>query len=276
MDFYFGTGYMQYLNDMPQQLVDKMTPSVENIPVFIALVISMTVGYMLYTYAGKVAKEQGVEPYPIWIHCYILSIDIIGTITFWYLAATHGFFWYFDLMGVALPIWIVMEVKSIKAGIQNERARNMEWGKLRQGGVTEKDALLFAFGIFFVSFCLNMWALSMLGGMSNAAIWIIYAWTNYVYTIWNWRFWEERAAETGMRAYNSLGLQVVVFLATFVSWCPGLSMFWAVSPFFHTPWFLLGGFGVSVIGIYNIYRCRKYPPFDADKLVLKDVSTYEN
>lgn len=255
------SGYMQYLNDIPQQLMDKMWPSVENIPVFFAWIVAYITGFLLYTYAGKVTKEQGVQPYPLWIHCYMFSIDLIGTVTYWYLAFTHGFYWYFIVQGIALPLWMFMEAKSIIAGIKNKDEREFEFGRYRKGGVSEKQAKMYCLGIFACGIVLNMWMLSLIGGMSNAAIWIIYPFTNYVYAIFTWRFWDDRAAQFGTKKHNAIGLQVVIVLTCLVSWCPGLSWYWSVSPYFHQPWYIICGIGCTLIAVYNLVKVRRLPDY---------------
>lgn len=274
IDAIFGGANMEYLADMPSQLQAAMTPSVENIPAFAAWILAYITGYLLYTYAGKVTKEQGVQPYPLWIHCYMFSIDLIGTITFWYLAATHDFFWYFCVQGVALPLWMLMEAKSIYEGVKNAEERGFEFGGLfKNRAVTEKGAWTYCIGIFAIGFFLNMYALAMLGGMENAAIWIIYPFTNYVYAIFTWRFWESRAAENGNRKHNSVGLQVVITVTCFVSWCPGISWYWVVSPYFHQLWYILPGLAITLFSAYNLYRCHKLPKYVPEPEALEEAET---
>ena len=261
-DFYWDNGYMQWLDDMPGQLANGMWFDLANIHIFIAWIIGYIVGYMLYTQAFKVGKEQGVVPYPMWLHCYMMSIDLIGTITFWYLAFTHDFYWFFCLQGIALPIWLWMEIKSIRAGLDNPDERNNEFGRLRPGGkISREDARFYCIGIFVCSFFLNMWAFSFAGGMENAVVWMIYPFTNYVYAIWCWRFWDTRAAENGNSKYNSVGLQWVITICCITSWVPGLSWWWNVSPFFHNPWFILVGIACTAVSVYNMMRVRKLPVY---------------
>ncbi len=266
-----GVGYMQFLNDIPAQMMEKMAFRTENIPVFFTWIVAYITGFLLYTYAGKVTKQQGVQPYPLWIHCYMFSIDVIGTATYWYLAATHHFFWYFCVQGIALPMWLFLEAQSIRAGIKNKDEREFEYGRYRKGGVSASKTKLYCLGIFLIGFFLNMWGLSLIGGMANAAIWVIYPFTNYVYAIFTWRFWDDRAAQFGNKKHNSIGLQVVIIATCIVSWCPGLSWYWAVSPFFHQPWYLLSGIACTAVAVYNLIQVRKLPDYvpeeDTEKVV---------
>ena len=260
----FTLGYLQYLFDMPQQFMDKMWFDVANIPVFIAWLIAWITGFLLYTYAGKVTKEQGVQPYPMWIHAYMFSIDTIGVITFAYLAITNSFYWFFVFQVIALSAWLYMEFQSIKNGLNDAEERDFEFGNLAAGGhISREQAKKYCIGIFFAGFAVNVYLLSMIGGFANMAIWIIYPWTNFVYVVFTWRFWHRRAAQFGNRKHNSIGLQVVILITTIVSWLPGISWYWVVSPFFHQPFYVLGGLGVTAVAVYNLWFCRQLPEYDA-------------
>lgn len=257
-----GAEYMMYLNDMPSQLVEAMSFRVENIHVFIAMAIAYITGFLLYIQANKVAAKQGVQPYPLWIHCYMMSIDSIGAITYGYLAFTHDFFWYFDFQCVALVGWLALEFMSIKKGLADAQERGFEFGNLMKGGITKKKATMYCVAIYVVGLFLNMYALALIGGIANAAIYIIYPFTNYVYAIFTWRFWDARSAEYGNRKYNALSLQIVITVTCFVSWCPGISWYWTVSPYFHQIWFILPGLVCTLVSCYNLYRCYKLPKYD--------------
>ncbi len=255
-------GYMQYLQNMPQQFMDRMWPCPENIDSFIAWIVALIPGYLIYTYAGRVAKEKHVSPYPLWIHCYMMSIDTIGVITFAYLAFTYNFYWFFCLQCVLLAIWLRMEFKSIQAGLNNRDELQQEFGALRKGSITRKEAIPYCIGIYVVGFMLNAWGMSLFGGFANMGIWIIYAFTNYVYAIFTWRFWDARAAQVGVRKYNSVGLAAVLVFTMFISWCPFISWYWVVSPFFHQPWFYLVGIAATAVAVYNLIRVRKLPDWN--------------
>jgi hypothetical protein len=113
--------YMDYLANMPQQIMDATAFVPENIKNFIALALCMTFGYLLYVWAVRLLIVEKVDPYPIWLHSWMITIDIIGTITFWKLAFTYDFFWLFLLFGIGLPIWVFMEAYCIYKGVKNAR-----------------------------------------------------------------------------------------------------------------------------------------------------------
>ena len=39
--------------------------------------------------------------------------------------------------------------------------------------------------------------------------------------------------------------------------------YWVVSPFFHQPFFVLGGLGVTAVAVYNLWFCKQLPEYDA-------------
>lgn len=248
--------YMNYLIDMPKQLINTMSFRMENFGTIFDFVLCMTLGYLLYTRSLKMILREGTDPYPVQLHTWMITIDSIGSVTFWLLAFKYDFFWMFVVMGIGLPIWVIMEAYSIYRAVKYNRAE--EFQGLSKETVTEKVAWKYVLGMIFISFFINMWALSMIGGMNNAAIFIVYPFTNYVFVFWTWRTWTKRGMlET--RLGNSMGLQWIIFIQVSVMWIPGLSWYTAVSPFFNEPWFYLAGIATSILALYNLISLGKLP-----------------
>ena len=57
--------YMHYLQHMPEQLIQHMTFSQQNIGTIISWVLCMSFGYLLYTQALKQIIREKVDPYPL-------------------------------------------------------------------------------------------------------------------------------------------------------------------------------------------------------------------
>lgn len=249
--------YMNYLQKMPEQIMSTMTFKVQNIGTIFAFVLCMTLGYLLYTHSLKMVSNEGIDPYPLQLHTWMITIDSIGSITFWLLAFKYHFFWVFVVMGIGLPIWVMMEAYSIYRAVKYNREE--EFKGLSKSTIDEKTAWLYASGMVLMSFFINMWVLSMIGGMSNAAIFIVYPFTNYVFVFWTWRTWTKRGVTTN-RVGNSMGLQWIIFLQVSVMWIPGLSWYTAVSPFFQETWFYLAGISTSLLAMYNLVSLSKLSP----------------
>ena len=110
----FTENYMDFLKDVPGQVMEVMAFQPGTlIPVhpeaLIAMLLCMTFGYLLYVQALRIMVREKVDPYPIWLHCWMISIDFTGSIMSWQCAIEHGFFWVFVLFGIGLPIWVCME-----------------------------------------------------------------------------------------------------------------------------------------------------------------------
>ncbi|AGK55218.1 hypothetical protein B1NLA3E_17370 [Bacillus sp. 1NLA3E] len=247
---------MDYLANMPQQIIDAMTLVPENTGNIIAWILCMTFGYLMYVWPIRIMLREKVDVFPIWLHCWMITIDIIGSLTFWKLAFAYDFFWLFVVMGIGLPIWVCMEAICISFGVKHNRQE--EFGLLSKEPISEKTAWIYALGMVVVAFSVNAYALAMLGGADNAAIFIIYPFTNYVFAYWTWKFWERRGAEN-TRAGNSMGVQLFIVIQIALMWIPGLSWYLAVSPFFDTPWYYLCGIVTTALACYNMYRCSKHP-----------------
>lgn len=255
----FCPNYQDYLVNVPQQLIDGMTFSVENIPNFIPFILCMTFGYLLYTESGKVWKKEHIEVYPLYLHCWMITFDVIGTINAWYCVAVYGPFWLFILWGVCFPIWIVMEAQSIIRSCKTPEIRQQNFGRLSKEPISEKTAFAFAIAMVVICFFLNNWAFTLMGGYENFAYYLVIPFSNYVFAIWTWRWWTERAAENGTRKGNSMKLQIVILVQVTLMWVPGLSWYTAIIPGNRNIWFYLIGILVTALAAYNTYKCYKLP-----------------
>lgn len=251
--------HMEYVANMPQQIIDAMQFNVECIPNIIAWLLCMTFGYLMYTEAMNIIKKEGTDPYPLLLHCWMITIDTIGTITSWYLAITYNFFWIFVIFGIGLPIWVLMEARCIHAVITNQKERNRQFRNLAKGDVSEKDARKWAYGMIVASACLNMYAMDMIGGIPNAAVWVIWPLTNYVFPLWCWREFRARGVEEGTRDGASMRLHIILIIQISLMWIPGLSWYLGFTQFTHYPAYYVMGIAMSALCIYNAYQYSKLP-----------------
>lgn len=260
--------YLDYLQGFPQQIMTNMSLTPDHIMNIVAMLLCCTFGYLLYTVAGEMRKTEDIDPYPVMLHCWMITIDGIGTITFWRLLIMYhtpdelfNGAWVFLFFAIGLPIWMYMEAQSIRHDVKQQTARQQNFGNLVKAGeqVSEAQARFWCLGMIAVSFFVNMYALSMLGGFENAAIFIVWPFTNYVFAIWTWRFWSARAAETGTRKYQSMKLHIVIVIQITLMWVPGVSWYLALTPFLHTVWYYLGGIAMTALAVYNLYKCKQLP-----------------
>lgn len=260
-----GASYMDFLADIPEQVMETMafrpgTLIPVDIPAFIAMLLCMTFGYLLYVQALRIQLREKVDPYPLWLHCWMISIDFTGTIMSWQCAIEYDFFWVFVLFGIGLPIWVVMEGICIFTSVKTHRQE--EFGDIVKGEVSAKQAWCYAIGMIIVGASLNLWVETLLGGFENWPVFIIWPFTNYVFAYWTWRFWRRGAAKYGNRYRNSMGLQWIITIQITLMWVPGLSWYLAVTPYLNTPAYYFCGIVCSALAIYNLVKCSKLPKQD--------------
>lgn len=258
----FTENYMEFLKDIPEQIMEVMAFQPGTlIPVhpeaLVAMFLCMTFGYLLYVQALRIMVREKVDPYPLWLHCWMISIDITGSIMSWQCAIEHDFFWVFVLFGIGLPIWVCMEAICIFRSVSGHRQD--EFGRLFKGEVTKKQAWTVAIGMIIVGASVNLWAETLLGGFENWCVFIIWPFTNYVFAYWTWRFWREQGLKNGNRFRNSMGLQWIITIQITLMWVPGLSWYLAVTPYLNTPAYYFCGIVASVLAIINLVYCSKLP-----------------
>lgn len=258
----FTENYMDFLKDVPGQVMEVMAFQPGTlIPVhpeaLIAMLLCMTFGYLLYVQALRIMVREKVDPYPIWLHCWMISIDFTGSIMSWQCAIEHDFFWVFVLFGIGLPIWVCMEAVCIYKSVKNHRQE--EFGSLVKGEVALKQGWVVAIGMVIVGASVNLWAETLLGGFSNWAVFIIWPFTNYVFAYWTWRFWREQGIKNGNRFRNSMGLQWIITIQITLMWVPGLSWYIQLTPYLNTPAYYFCGIVASALAVINLYYCYKLP-----------------
>ncbi|MEZ7897743.1 MAG: hypothetical protein QMB98_02885, partial [Flaviflexus sp.] len=167
------------------------------------------------------------SPYPIWMHCWYWSVDVVGTIVFWRLAFEYDFFWVFTAFGIALPIWVGLETWSLINGVRDEREEQFQ--RFYSHPVTSKDAWIRVGTMLALFLGLNTWIFYLLGGIANAAPFFFYPLTNFILSTGPAMLWAERGAK-GTREGNSVGLQILILAQVTVTWMPpGLGWWTSVS-----------------------------------------------
>ncbi len=245
------------INDVPGVIMEHMTPSVENIPVFIMMAVNIILGFMLYTNVAGVQKRDGKDPYPLFLHCVLIVWDTLCTIMMWILAFRYDFFWLWTLFGILEPIWVWGEVKSIQAHIKTDREE--ELGRFVHGGnITEKQAWGYVAIMITVAAAFWLSISFILGGFFNASLCVTWPWTNFLFPWLCWEHWHSRAARTGTQLGNSMKVQLTIFIQITISWLPG-TWFVLMMPFLQNPVFYLVGFASSALALANLLKVRKLP-----------------
>ena len=244
------------VQDVPGVIMQHMTPSVENIPVFIMMAINITLGFMLYTNVAGIQKRDGVDCYPLNVHCAMIVWDVMCSIMCWVLMANYHFFWLFTLFGILEPIWVVSEVMAIRTAVKTSRQE--EFGKFVKGEVTEKQAWGYVAIMICIWICIWGSISFILGGFKNASLLVTWPYTNLVFPWICWSQWERRAAKTGTQLGNSSKVQLTLVFQCTLSWFP-FTWFVLMMPFLSNPMFYLAGLLTSLFCIRNWLKVRKLP-----------------
>lgn len=258
----FTENYMDFLKDVPGQVMEVMAFQPGTlIPVhpeaLIAMLLCMTFGYLLYVQALRIMVREKVDPYPIWLHCWMISIDFTGSIMSWQCAIEHDFFWVFVLFGIGLPIWVCMEAVCIYKSVKNHRQE--EFGSLVKGEVTLKQGWSSP----------SAWSSSARASTSGPRPFSEASATGRSSSsgpsrtmcspYWTWRFWREQGIKNGNRFRNSMGLQWIITIQITLMWVPGLSWYIQLTPYLNTPAYYFCGIVASALAVINLYYCYKLP-----------------
>ncbi|WP_165043367.1 MULTISPECIES: hypothetical protein [unclassified Adlercreutzia] len=73
---------------------------------------------MHYTNVAGIQKRDGVDCYPVNVHCAMIVWDTMCSVMCWVLMIEYDFFWLFTLFGVLEPIWVISEVMAIKTVVK--------------------------------------------------------------------------------------------------------------------------------------------------------------
>lgn len=244
------------INDVPGVIMEHMAPSVDNIPVFIMMIANIILGFMLYTNVSGIQKRDGVDCYPVNVHCCVIVWDVMCSIMCWVLMFTYDFFWLFTLFAILEPIWVVGEIAAIRAVVKNSRQE--EFGRYCKGPVTEKQAWTYIAIMIGIWLCFWGSISFILGGFVNGSLLVTWPYTNFLFPWICWKQWERRAAKTGTQIGNSAKVQLTLVFQITLSWFP-CTWFVLMMPFLNTPMFYLTGILTTAFCIRNYLKVRNLP-----------------
>lgn len=258
---------LQGINDVPGVIMQHMTPSVENIPVFIMMAINIALGFLIYINVGSIQKRDQVDCYPMNLHCCLIVWDTLCSIMCWVLMVRYNFFWLFTLFGILEPIWVWGEIKAIKAHIKTSRQE--EFGKYVSGPISEKQAWIYTVIMLVIWLCFWCSISFVLGGFYNASLLVTWPWTNFLIPWICWGMWESRIGKTGTQIGNSTRVQMTLVVQTLLSWFP-FTWFVLMMPFLSNPVFYIMGALTTALCIRNYLKVRKLPmPDEKAKAIIE-------
>jgi hypothetical protein len=216
-------------------------------------------GYGVYIYCILLLLRERRSPYPVWMHTFYLACDVTGTVFWFLLAKQHAWFWFFTASSAAIFIWVLCELWSLYMAVQYERQEI--WGRYYDRPVTPKQAVnrIAAQTAWF--FCVVNLTNFFLGGLSDAAMFKWYVWTNLIVAVGPTYLWAARKSRHG----TSMGLAIMVLLSIIATYLPpGWGMWTTASSYFNTPWLYISGLVATGYALYNLFLVKNLPPKPAE------------
>jgi hypothetical protein len=206
-------------------------------------------GYMEYVYSFRLVAREKSAPYPMWMHTFYFAHDFTGVVVFGALALKYHF-WFFYFAALALVIWNGFEIYNMYKGIELERQEI--WGTYYEAPVTRRQALgntLAQVVLFFA--VVNLARVFM----ADVCMFKLFAITNIVMAIAPGFLWARRKDRTG----TSMGLAIIILLATINTFLPGINMWALMSPYFDQPWYYLMGLVCVGFATRNLLIVKSKP-----------------
>ncbi len=235
------------------QLIDAFT--LDNWPLLVSAAVTFLLGYLEYMYSFALIRREKRAPFPVWMHTFYLAHDSSWAIIMLLAASRYDWNWFLTACGLALMVWNVFEVYNIYKVLTIERQE--VFGGVVKGRVTLGQAVLFVVLQVAVFYALVNILISFMGE-GSVLQWFLF--TNMLMAAAPGVLWMKRGAQENTRTGASMGLAIVILIATINTFLPGLNM-WVLSmpEVFSTPVFYLTGVVFVAIAAFHLYTLSKLP-----------------
>jgi hypothetical protein len=206
-------------------------------------------GYMEYVYSFRLVAREKMAPYPMWMHTFYFAHDLTGVVVFAALAQKYHF-WFFYFASLALLIWNGFEIYNMYKGIELERQEI--WGAYYEAPVTRKQAIGNTLAQIILFFAVINLARVF---MADVCMFKLFAITNIVMAVAPGFLWARRKDRTG----TSMGLAIIILLATLNTFLPRVNMWALMSPYFDQPWYYVTGIVCVGFATRNLLIVRSKP-----------------
>jgi hypothetical protein len=238
---------------MYEQLIAKFT--FDNIPLLAVAALTFLLGYLEYVYSFALVLREKKAPYPVWMHTFYLAHDSSWAIILFGAAASYHWNWFLTGTAIALVIWNCFEVFNIWMALTIERQDI--WKDYFPGPVSFRAALVTVVLQVAAFFCLvNV----LIGFMGPGSVMQWFLFTNMLIAAAPGVLWMRRGRETNSRDGASMGLAIVILLATINTFLPCSMWVQAMPQVFDVPWFYVSGVVFTAIAAFNLYNLSKLPP----------------
>lgn len=241
--------------------------TLDNWPLLISAAVTFIFGYIEYMYSFALIRREKRAPFPIWMHTFYFAHDSSWAVIMLFAASRNDWNWFLTAVGIALIVWNLFEVYNIYKAITAERQE--VFGAVVKGPVSVGNALVFVLIQLAAMYMLVNILISFMGAGSIMQ-WFLF--TNMLMAAVPGILWMKRGVANGTRYGASMGLGIVILLATINTFLPGANM-WVLSMpnVFSTPIYYLTGVVFVAIAAYHLYNLSKLPRKEPTKEIPKPV-----
>ena len=227
----------------------------DNVPLLAISALTFLFGYLEYVYSFALTFREKKAPYPVWMHTFYLAHDSTWAVLMLKAAASHDWNWFFTATAIALMIWNVFEIINIWMAVTIERQH--VFGAFFPGKVTLGDALLSVALQVAAFYCVvNI----LIGFMGAGSILQWFLFTNMLIAAVPGVLWMQRGRKYKNREGASMGLAILILVATINTFLPCSMWVLAMPQVFDTPWYYITGVVFTAIAAYHVYALAQLPP----------------
>jgi hypothetical protein len=187
----------------------------DNTPLLAVAALTFLFGYLEYVYSFALTFRERKAPYPIWMHTFYLAHDSSWAVIMFGAAASHQWNWFFIATACALAIWNIFEVINIYMAVTVERQD--VFGDFYPGKVTLGNALVSVALQLAAFYCLVNILIGFMG-IGSILQWFLF--TNMLIAAVPGVLWMKRGRKDNSRAGASMGLAILILLATINTFLP--------------------------------------------------------
>ncbi|HEY9545712.1 MAG TPA: hypothetical protein VIR56_06885 [Solimonas sp.] len=227
----------------------------DNTPLLAISALTFLFGYLEYVYSFALTFREKRAPYPVWMHTFYLAHDSTWALLMLKAAAAHDWNWFLTATGVALMIWNVFEIINIYLAVTIERQD--VWGEFHRGEVSLGSALLSVVLQVAAFYCIVNILIGFMGA-GSVLQWFLF--TNMLIAAVPGVLWMKRGARDNSRTGASMGLAILILVATVNTFLPCSMWVQAMPEVFDVPWFYASGVVFTAIAAFHLYTLAKLPP----------------
>jgi len=227
---------------MFEHLISVYTLS--NYPLLLSSLVTFAFGYWEYIYSFRLVLAENKAPYPLWMHTFYFAHDSTWCIRLFLAASQNDFNWFLTGTSLALLLWNGFEVFNLWKAVTVEREEI--WGPYMRGKVVPVDAAIWDIVKQILGFYCVVNLFILFAGGDCLFEWFLF--TNILIAWGPGELWRKRQDRKGC----SVGLAIIIVLATVNTFAPWSMWVLAMPEIFDTTWYYVSGVAFTGIAVQNL------------------------